>query len=202
VETAFLLLEAADALGMPGDLATQRVARRLVTHALSWGWNAQTGQLYERGFALGPAFDRSIEWWGQFELVNALSLMDSLHGTRTPLYRDALEKAWSFTRDSLTDTAHGGVYQSVDAEGRVNPAKSHDWMATYHTARALLLTSERLRREARSPVSRPATLDAAALRRARRHLASGRRRKADPGAHGGGRLDAAVAPPASRETTP
>ena len=148
VETAFLLLEAADALGIPGDPATQRVARRLVSHALAWGWNAQTGQLYERGFALGPAFDRSIEWWGQFELVNALSLMDSLHGTRTPLYRDALEKAWSFTRDTLTDKAHGGVYQSVDAEGRVNPAKSHDWMATYHTARALLLTSERLRREA------------------------------------------------------
>jgi mannobiose 2-epimerase len=147
VETAFLLLEAADALGVPEEPATQRVARRLVNHALAWGWNAQTGQLYERGFALGPAFDRSIEWWGQFELVNALSLMDALHGARTPLYRDALEKAWRFTREKLTDPAHGGVCQSVDAAGRVNPAKSHDWMAAYHTARALLLTSGRLRRQ-------------------------------------------------------
>jgi mannose/cellobiose epimerase-like protein (N-acyl-D-glucosamine 2-epimerase family) len=74
--------------------------------------------------------------------------MDSLHGARTPLYRDALEKAWLFTRDVLTDAARGGVYQSVDAEGRVNRGKSHDWMATYHSARALLLTSDRLRRQA------------------------------------------------------
>jgi mannobiose 2-epimerase len=148
VETAFLLLEAADALGIPEDATTHRVARRMVNHALSWGWNATTGQLYERGFALRPAFDRSIEWWGQFELVNALSLMDSLHGERTPLYRDALDKAWRFTRDTLTDTVHGGVCQGVDGEGRVNPAKSHDWMATYHTARALLLTSDRLRGQA------------------------------------------------------
>jgi cellobiose epimerase len=146
VETAFLLLEAAEALGIPEDPAAHRAARRLVDHALAWGWNAETGQLYELGFALRPAFDRSIEWWGQFELVNALSLMDALHGTETPRYRDAFEKAWRFTRQVLTDEVHGGVFQSVDAGGRVNPAKSHDWMATYHTARALLLTADRLRR--------------------------------------------------------
>ncbi len=148
VETAFLLLEAADALGIPDDAKTQRAARRLVNHALAWGWSSTTGQLYERGFALGPAFDRSIEWWGEFELVNALSLMDSLYGEKTPVYRDALEKAWRFVRERLTDPVHGGVFQGVDAEGRVNPGKSHDWMATYHTARALLLTSDRLRRQA------------------------------------------------------
>jgi mannobiose 2-epimerase len=148
VETAFLLLEAAEALGIADDANTHRVARRLVNHALAWGWNPQTGQLYERGFALGPAFDRSIEWWGQFELVNALSLMDTLHGERTPVYRDALEKAWRFTRETLTDGVHGGVFQGVDAQGRVNRGKSHDWKATYHTARSLLLTSDRLRRQA------------------------------------------------------
>jgi mannose/cellobiose epimerase-like protein (N-acyl-D-glucosamine 2-epimerase family) len=148
VETAFLLLEAADALGIADEPKTQRAARRLVNHALAWGWSPTTGQLYERGFALGPAFDRSIEWWGQFELVNALSLMDSLYGEKTPVYRDALGKAWRFVRERLTDSVHGGVFQGVDAEGRVNPGKSHDWMATYHTARALLLTSDRLRRQA------------------------------------------------------
>ena len=151
VETAFLLLEAADAQGIPEDATTHRVARRMVNHALSWGWNATTGQLYERGFALHPAFDRSIEWWGQFELVNALSLMDAVHGKGTPLYGEALEKAWRFARDTLTDPVHGGVVQGVDAEGRARPAKSHDWMATYHAARALLLTSDRLRRQAAGP---------------------------------------------------
>jgi mannobiose 2-epimerase len=148
VETAFLVLEAAEALGIPEDATTHRAARRLVNHALAWGWSPTTGQLYERGFPLRPAYDRSIEWWGQFELVNALSLMDALHGARTPVYRDALEKAWRFARDTLTDPVHGGVCQAVDGGGRVNRAKSHDWMAAYHTARALLLTSDRLRAQA------------------------------------------------------
>ncbi len=148
VETAFLLLESAEALGVADDARTQRAARRLVDHALAWGWNPETGQLYERGFAVGPAFDRSIEWWGEFELVNALSLMDSRYGRETPVYREALEKAWRFVRERLTDHEHGGVYQGVDGEGRVIPVKSHDWMATYHAARALLLTSDRLRRQA------------------------------------------------------
>ena len=145
VETGFLLLEAAEALGVPEDPKAHRVARRLVDHALVLGWNPDTGQLYEEGFAMRPAFDRSLQWWAQFEMVNALSLMDALHGRETPRYREALRKAWAFTRERLTDEAHGGVYGGVDAEGRVVPTKSNDWFAGYHTSRALLLTSARLR---------------------------------------------------------
>ncbi len=148
VETAFLLLDSAEVLGLAEDAKTQRAARRLVNHALAWGWSPKTGQLYERGFPVGPAYDRSIEWWGQFELVNALSLMDSLQGGKTPAYRNALEKAWRFVQETLTDRVHGGIYQGVDGDGRVIPVKSQDWMATYHAARALLLTSDRLRRQA------------------------------------------------------
>ena len=149
VETGFLLLEAAEALGAPEDAKTQRVARRLVDHALALGWNADSGQLYEEGSALRPAFDRSLQWWAQFELVNALSLLHARYGASTPRYRAALDKAWGFTRDRLTDHEKGGVFAGVDAQGRVVPAKSNDWMAGYHTSRALLLTSARLRRAGR-----------------------------------------------------
>jgi len=145
VETGFLLLEAAEALGIPEDREAQRVARRLVDHALALGWNADTGQLYEEGFALRPAFDRSLQWWAQFELVNALSLLDARYGKETPRYRDALRKAWAFTREHLTDNQYGGVFGGVTADGRTIPTKSSDWMAGYHTSRALLLTSARLR---------------------------------------------------------
>lgn len=145
VETGFLLLEAAEALGLREDPRVQRVARRLVDHALALGWNADSGQLYEEGFALRPAFDRSLQWWAQFELVNALSVMDALHGTQTPRYREALAKAWRFTVERLTDHEHGGVFAGVDATGHALTGKSNDWMAGYHTTRALLLTSARLR---------------------------------------------------------
>jgi len=145
VETGFLLLEAAEALGIPDDPRAQRVARRLVDHALAVGWKEDTGQLYEEGFAIRPAFDRSLQWWAQFELVNALSLMDTLHGRETPRYREALARAWAFTRQRLTDEQRRGVYAGVDEHGKVLEAKSNDWFAGYHTSRALLLTSARLR---------------------------------------------------------
>jgi len=149
VETAFLLIEAAEALGIRDDPRLERVARRLVDHALALGWNAETGQLYEQGFALRPAFDRSIEWWAQFELVNALSVMHARHGAEGPRYRAALDKAWAFVREKLTDGAKGGVFAGVEADGRVRDGKSNDWMAAYHTARSLLLTSQRLRGDGR-----------------------------------------------------
>jgi mannobiose 2-epimerase len=148
VETGFLLLEAAEALGMRDDPRTNRVARRLVDHALAFGWNEETGQLWEQGFAIRPAFDESIEWWAQFEMVNALSVMDEAHGRETARYREEMPKAWRFVLDHLTDDRYGGVFAGVEADGRVRSGKSSDWFATYHTARALLLTSDRLRRTA------------------------------------------------------
>jgi mannobiose 2-epimerase len=145
VETGFLLLEAADALGLKEDPKVNRVARRLVDHALALGYDGKKGQLWEQGFAIRPAFDKSIEWWAQFEMVNALSVMDEAHGRETSRYRDEMQKAWRFVVERLTDHVHGGVFAGIEADGRVRPGKSNDWFATYHTARALLLTSDRLR---------------------------------------------------------
>ncbi|MFN8093294.1 MAG: AGE family epimerase/isomerase [Vicinamibacteria bacterium] len=146
VETGFLLLEAAETLGVKDDPKLARVARRLVDHALALGYDAKTGQLWEQGFAIRPAFDKSIEWWAQFEMVNALSVMDAEHGRETPRYREELVKAWRFLADRLTDHDKGGTFGGIDADGRLRPAKSHDWFATYHQARALILTADRLRR--------------------------------------------------------
>jgi mannobiose 2-epimerase len=151
VETGFLLLEAAEALGSKADPKVHRVARRLVDHALALGYDAQTGQLWEQGFAIRPAFDRSIEWWAQFELVNALSVMDEEHGRETPRYREELARAWRFLADRLTDHDKGGTFAGIEADGRLRTAKSHDWFATYHQARALVLTTERLRRAGAGP---------------------------------------------------
>jgi mannobiose 2-epimerase len=148
VETGFLLLEAAEALGLREEPRVNRVARRLVDHALALGWDEKNGQLWEQGFAIRPAFDRSIQWWAQFEMVNALSVMEERHGRETPRYRDEMRKAWKFVVDRLTDHEKGGVFAGVDEEGHVRTAKSHDWKATYHTARTLLLTADRLRHSA------------------------------------------------------
>ena len=144
-ETGFLLLEAEEAVG-DHDPRTAKAARRLVDHSLAWGWDAATGQVFDRGYAVDPAFDKSVQWWEQFETFNVLALMHELHGRETPAYWQAFQKTWRFARERLTDEEHGGVYLGLDEHGVVKAEKSGNWFASYHSARALLLTRERLLR--------------------------------------------------------
>jgi mannobiose 2-epimerase len=147
VETAFLLIEAEEALGREPSPATLRAARMLVDQALDHGWDPVRGQLFEAGSAYGPPVERSIEWWGQFEAVNAFHLMHERFGRETSRYWDAFSKAWALTRDTLTDHQYPGVCGRIDERGEVHcEAKSHQWFVSYHTARALLFTADRLRR--------------------------------------------------------
>jgi mannobiose 2-epimerase len=146
VETAFLLLEAEDALGGPKDPRTHRAARLLVDHALAFGFS-DDGQLFGDGFAFG-VHDKAVQWWAQYEAVNAFLLLAELEGGKNPRYWNAFRKAWSWTRQTLIDPEFGGVYLGVDAAGHVLPGKSQNWFAGYHTGRALLQISDRLRRMA------------------------------------------------------
>lgn len=146
IEAAFLLLEAEEALGPARDPRTRRAARLLVDHTLAYGWNSATGQLYDRGWAFEPAFDHSVQWWALFEAFNALLLMHERHGSEGPRYWDAFEKTWRFTRDNLTDHELGGIYTGLDEHGKVNQEKSGNWFASYHQARAILVSIDRLRR--------------------------------------------------------
>ena len=147
VETAFLMIEAEEALGREPEAATLRAARLLVDQALARGYDPVRGQLFESGSAYGRPADRSIEWWGQFEAVNAFQLMDERFGREDARYRDAFGKAWGLLRDAFADPQHPGVCPRMDERGEVHcESKSHSWFASYHSARALLLTADRLRR--------------------------------------------------------
>ena len=111
VETAFLLVEAAAALGMPDDPKTWQVARRLVDHALDWGWDDDTAGFYDKGESFGgAAFDRKKVWWTAAEGLNALLLMHRKFGDRTDRYWKAFLKQWDFIEKHLLDPVHGGWY--------------------------------------------------------------------------------------------
>jgi cellobiose epimerase len=148
VETAFLMIEAEEALGREPSSATLRAARMLVDQALANGYDPARGQLFESGSAYGRPIDRSIEWWGQFEAFNAFQLMDERFGREDARYREAFAKAWALARDAFADPQHPGVCPRMDERGEVRcESKSHSWFASYHTARALLLTADRLRKQ-------------------------------------------------------
>ncbi len=150
VETAYLLLEAAAALGQPDDSKTLAVARSLVDHALQWGWDERLGGFYDKGAAFASAHGREKIWWTQAEGLNALLLMHEHFGGQTRRYFDAFLKQWDFIVNYQADRSHGEWHNTVSPEGVPAPgqAKGTVWKAAYHNGRALMNVSEALRQMA------------------------------------------------------
>ena len=147
VETAFLLIEAAEALGGPVDPKTAAVARSLVDHALDFGWDAEHGGFYDKGEVFnGKAFDLTKVWWTQAEGLNALLLMHQRHGAETDRYWEAFRRQWAFIAAHLIDPDHGGWFYETTRDGKRlgDGAKASPWKANYHTSRAMLRVSRML----------------------------------------------------------
>ncbi|HEY3320353.1 MAG TPA: AGE family epimerase/isomerase [Planctomycetota bacterium] len=147
VETAFLLIEAAEALGKKHDEKTLAVARSLVDHALDFGWDKENGGFFDKGSAFGAAYGLEKIWWTQAEGLNALLLMHENFGKETPRYFEAFLKQWEFIWNFQADHRNGEWYEMVSREGVATPgkAKGQNWKAAYHNGRALLNTSRMLK---------------------------------------------------------
>lgn len=132
VETGFLLIEAAEALGLH-DNKTLTIARALVDHALAKGWDTEFGGLYD-----SPEHPQKV-WWVQAEALNAFCLMDQRFGAETTRYADAFAAQWDFLQRFQLDHAHGGWWPEVQRDGTPYPnqRKSDSWTDPYHQARAL-----------------------------------------------------------------
>jgi mannose/cellobiose epimerase-like protein (N-acyl-D-glucosamine 2-epimerase family) len=147
VETAYLMQEATDVLGRSRDRQTARVGRLLVDHALAYGWDETYGGFYHEGTAIDRAEDMHKEWWAQVEGLNALLLMHEKYGRETDRYFRDFQLQWAFIRDRLVDHEFGGLFDTVERDGKpTSYIKARIWKAAYHDGRALLNVSERLRR--------------------------------------------------------
>jgi mannobiose 2-epimerase len=145
VETAYLMLESADLLGQSGDPKTEHMARKLVDHALAYGWDETNGGFYREGTTIGAPEDMKKEWWVQMEGLNALLLMHDMYGAETDVYFRAFQKQWQFIRDRQVDHEFGGIYDTVERDGTVtNYIKARMWKEAYHDGRALLNVTARL----------------------------------------------------------
>jgi mannobiose 2-epimerase len=141
IETAYLLVEAADALGMPDDERTWKVARSLVDHALDWGWDEQFGGFYDKGESFaGAAFDTTKVWWTEAEGLNALAVMHRRFGGTSDRYGRSFRKQWDFIRAHMLDPTHGGWFSETKRDGTLlgDGSKANPWKANYHTSRALI----------------------------------------------------------------
>ena len=145
VETAWLLLQATEALGDPAG-QTLPTSAGLVDRVLDTGIDARWGGLFFRGTDPGGASDRRKVWWVQAEgLVGFLRLHRE---TGDPRYWRAFRDLTRWVMRRQADPTHGEWLAILHRSGvRVSDGrKSHRWKSAYHTSRACL-ESIRLLRE-------------------------------------------------------
>ena len=152
VETAFLMLESSEVLGLGHDTTTVRIAKKMVDHALQNGWDDSVGGFYDEGYYFKNEESISIirdtkNWWAQAEGLNALLLMAYLHPTDPMNYYEKFEKQWKYCNQYLIDHENGDWYAGgLDKQPEMKSAlKGNIWKGNYHQFRSLWLVSERLR---------------------------------------------------------
>jgi cellobiose epimerase len=150
VETAFLMLDAAEALGLPLD-TTLTVGRRMVEHALRYGWDTETGGFYDMGYYL-PGNDHptivldSKTWWAQAEALTTFMVMAQHVPAERERFLNLFTQQWRYIQKYLIDTENGDWYSyGLDASPeRKTDAKSQIWKGAYHNGRSLMQSIDRL----------------------------------------------------------
>ena len=177
VETAYLMLEASEALGMKNDTTTLGVAKKMVDHALRYGWDKEHGGIYDGGCYLRGEHRASIvrntkEWWSQVEALNSFLMMSDLFPQDELDYYGKFCIQWNYCKKYLVDHEHGGWYWGgvdIVPNNKYSP-KATIWKCNYHTSRALINCINRLKRGTLTyrqrhfdPVNRNATPEAKKL---------------------------------------
>jgi cellobiose epimerase len=150
IESAYLFVEAAAALGKKDDPAAWDTGRKIVDHCLAVGFDPTSGSLNSEGSVDGTgAADKSRVWWVQAEALNALLLMHERYGKDDPRYWDAFVREWDFIKAHQIDPKNGGWYNTLNADDtpmRSKIAKTDAWTEGYHQGRAMMNVMARLKR--------------------------------------------------------
>jgi mannobiose 2-epimerase len=151
VETAYLMLEASEALGLADDTTTLRVSKQMLDHALRAGWDNAAGGFYDAGYYSGGSARITIvqdtkNWWAQAEGLNTLLIFADRFPNDPLRYDQKFLTQWAYIKSYLIDHDNGGWYQGgLDKEPDSRRAlKGHIWKAMYHDGRGLMNAYRRL----------------------------------------------------------
>ncbi|MGF1638641.1 MAG: AGE family epimerase/isomerase [Cyclobacteriaceae bacterium] len=150
IETAFLLIEAAEVLQLPIDDFLLREIKAIVDRVLNYAWDHANGGIYERGKLINDQVvitDSSKVWWSQAEAMNSLLMLSELIPEKKEHYFDYFIQSWRFNHDNLIDQTNGGWYEwSIDTyPSDKQIKKAHSWKGTYHDGRSMLRCIHTLR---------------------------------------------------------
>ncbi len=151
VETAYLMLEASEALGGWQFDQTLKKGKKMVDHAIKNGWDDKLGGFYDGGYyflgdkALSIVNDDK-NWWSQAEGLNSLLLMGAYFPKDSINYRAYFDKLWKYTIENVMDPVNGGWYEwGIDTRPETKlQLKGHIWKGAYHDYRALVNCKDRL----------------------------------------------------------
>ena len=153
VETAYLMLEASEALGIENDSITLQKGKKMVDHALNHGWDDRLGGFYDGGYYFKGDKNLTIvksdkNWWSQAEGLNTLLLMSDYYPDDPLAYRKHFDTLWEYIQTYLMDPKYGGWYEwGLDGRPESKTAlKGHIWKAAYHNFRALVNCTARLKK--------------------------------------------------------
>lgn len=145
MELAWLMQEAAAALGKPDDPAGVALSKSLLTHSVKYGYDEVRGGVFERGPAGQPATVRSKTWWAQAEAL--VGLLEGWELTSDEGYWRRFEQSAGFVLSTVCDNEYGEWYPQFRADGTVDyDAKISPWKCPYHNGRACLEVMARLGR--------------------------------------------------------
>jgi mannobiose 2-epimerase len=151
IETAYLMLEASEIVGLKDDTATLRKAKLMVDHTIENGWDPSVGGIYDAGYYFKGQRKITIlrdtkNWWAQAEALNSLLMMSEIFPNDAHKYHSLFLKQWEYINTNLIDHEHGDWYQGgIDKEPSDKFAmKSQIWKCNYHNGRALMNCLKRL----------------------------------------------------------
>jgi cellobiose epimerase len=151
IETAWLLIDAANALGKGDDEKTLKMAKQLVDHGLKYGFDKSVGGVYDGGYYFTNQPELVIikdgkNWWAQVETMNTLLFMAQLYPKDQMDYYGKFLTQWKYIQDYLIDYENGEMYAGgLDKEPKQKTGdKSHIWKGAYHTSRSLMNCSRML----------------------------------------------------------
>jgi mannobiose 2-epimerase len=143
VEFAWLLLHAADILGIPRRTYAELV-RKIMDHCIRIGIDREYGGVYADTPADTPAVVREKQFWQQAEVL--IGMLDAYAMFGEEQYWDGFQNVYDFVFQKMVNPAAGGEwFERVDREGRpIDDALGHGWKICYHTVRSMVETVRRL----------------------------------------------------------
>ena len=163
LETAWLLIDALEALGTPREPIVTQVALHLGKYSADTGYDAQGGGYYEEGIVGGAVTKREKIWWIQAEALPGLWWLYRISQDAT--YLDRLEGTLGWIEKHQVDSEYGEWFWGINPDGSIGSRGNHkgeEWKAQYHALRAVLFTADWIEQMLSHGPEKPAAPAAAA----------------------------------------